>query len=844
MVEKISVTYQNESLPERGSLELLQIEKHLQAADNLYGLIKESTSDPDRAVADLIIDTNTASHATGEDMVIADEVGFGQLLEANQEHENTAAALAHQPSEPLGSALRELEVAQGEVALQTVLGQIDAVQGEHARRDDRSYTVEQSHHEHEAAFRKHAGGMASLGGNEQVELIADRPSVSAAGDHVTNSEAQALALREARDLLGVPAEFSHFQLVDSSEQAQRDDMETMARASRNEFTEGQKMWQERTFGTSEISMLRDDTAERLMSEVEVRRGQEVVDEVSGEIKRPIMDIALDSHAMEQVKRTIEERSTALVRTLAVLNEMAESGVQQSRDECAAQLVEMGAWSRGHGKFLDGDSPAGTIADLYIDATDLAKYSEIDALVGRISGREIDSRARFAEGIINLAAYTFPSGVELMHATHADSLNHIVEHGAVAPRSQVLHGVHRETQLNGGFVHMTAPGSVAYEYAKGAQKVVFGVPVDVIMDHSPYIQLEHAYMDNFIRRTNEETGTVVHHSMQYELGKLQINDIATAPMVFQAALQTMHTNLDKGLRHTYLKNGLYNNYSFAAGDRADTAGAYTYPLEKISIYTNSFEPIKKAVERYPSKQATMYDVSHVAVASRDHQLMDFNGNTSNGSGRLLSEIALPNFDINNEAGVTIYAPVSSREVAFTEGDVGNSHYESNLSVSLDTIKPGKVAKFSGDLLVAGVAPDVVFGESIKSINEQGGRAQDFITAFNRNRTAFEAAGISIEKIIQRLSPEKLEEINLYSYDPRAEEASHRYMNQEDYTALTKVYGDRLYLLNPDDFANEVHILEASGYPLNEQQRAYVDAYQEREREREEQPLQLPDYDLHF
>jgi hypothetical protein len=71
-----------------------------------------------------------------------------------------------------------------------------------------------------------------------------------------------------------------------------------------------------------------------------------------------------------------------------------------------------------------------------------------------------------------------------------------------------------------------------------------------------------------------------------------------------------------------------------------------------------------------------------------------------------------------------------------------------------------------------------------------------------------------------------------------------MNQEDYTALTKVYGDRLYLLNPDDFANEAHVLEASGYLLNQQQRAYVDAYQERERKREEQPLQLPDYDLHF
>lgn len=839
MTEKISSTCRSESLPDSGTLELEQMEEHLQMADNLRALISDSTNDPDKAIADLIIDTNIASDATAEDMIIADEVGFGQLLEVTQGHDDTAYALARQASEPLGVALRELNAVQGDAALQIILDQIGTIQDEHARRDDRPRTIEQSHREHEAVLHAHVADGSALRVRGQVEYIEDHASAN----HLHASE-EMNRTSQARELLGIPVDFKHFQLVDSSEQAQRDDDETMARAMRNEFAEGRKLWQERTFGSSEIDPLIIDVTECFAREVGERVGQELIDETTGETKRPIMDISLDAHSAEQIARTITERSVSLTHTLAVLTELAETGVQKSRNECATLLVDMGVWSRDHGRLLEGDCPAGTIADLYIDSKDLEQYAQIDALVAQLTGKAVDSQARIAEGVVNLAAYTFPSGVELMHATHADSLSHIAERGAIAPRSQVLHGVNRATQLNGGFVHMTAPGSAAYEYARGAQKVVLGVPIDVIMDNSPYIHLEHAYMDNKFSRPNETTGYVDQHSMQYELGRLQVNDMKTAPVVFRAALETMHTNLDKGLRQAFLKNGLYNNFSFAASDRADTASAYTYPLENISIYTNSFEPISKAIERHPETRDTLYNVAHVAVAGREHQVIDYKGGMSSGGGRVISEIALPNFDIDNKAGITVFAPIASREVNFTEGDVGNSFNESGLNVSLDTVKPDRIAKFSGDLLENGVAPEVVLEESLKSINEQGGRAWELIGSYNQHRAAFDRAGISIEKIIQRLSPEKLGEINLATFNPQADESSSTFMNQDDYASLTKAYGDRLYFQSPDSFAIEARLLEASGYLMNEQQQAYVAAYQEQERELEKKPIELPDFDLHF
>lgn len=844
MIEKTTPSCHEEPLHKSEALELQRAESHLRTADNVRALIKEGESDPDEVIASLVIETNAAHDASIDDRVIADEVGFGQLLEDGQDDDDTVSALSRQAREPLGQALREAGDYWGDDALKTLLDKLDAVQEEHTRRDDRLHVAEYAPGEHASEVYARPIDPILTATEGGVEFIAHRPTEDSSKERLMRTGEGIDRTREAREILGIPAEFRHFQLVDSSEKAQRDDQETMVRGMRNNFTEGRKMWQERTFGSSEVGPFIDNVAECLMRQVGERVGQELIDETTGETKRPIMDISLDAHSAELVQRTIAERSASLRRALATLQEIAETGAKKSHGDCTTLLVDMGVWNRGHGTLLDGDCPAGTIADLYIDSTDLDKYEQLDALVARISGRAVDSRVRFAEGIVNLAGYTFPSGVELMHGTHVDSLNHIVERGAIAPRSQVLHGVQRKTQLNGGFIHMTAPGSAAYEYTNGAQKVVFGIPIDVIMEHSPYLQLEHVYTDNTISRPNEETGYVDQHSMQYELGRLQINNIATAPVVFQAALRTMHTNLSKGLRHAYLKNGLYNNYSFAAGDHANTAGAYTYPLEQLSMYTNSFEPIKKATERYPEKQRTLCDIAHVAVASRQHQVVNIHGRLSNGSGRLLSEISLPNFDIDNEAGVTIFAPIASREVAFTEGDVGNIFDQSGLSASLDTIKPDKIAKFSGELLTGGLTPDVVLDESIRSINEQGGRVQEFIYAFNRNREAFAAAGISIEDIVQRVSPEKLEEINLRAFDNSVEKDLTSYMNQDDHVALTKAYADRLYLLNPDDFAMRAEMLEGYGYIMNEQQRAYVAAYQGRQRDYTEEPIELPDFDLRF
>lgn len=591
----------------------------------------------------------------------------------------------------------------------------------------------------------------------------------------------------------------------------RDTSDILAKDKKNEVgaPDADENWREKTFGKESIAELRADTVSCLEQSVPVRAGEPLLDKYTGAERRPIMDIQLDDHAKACVQEQIARRSEGLDKALEAIAEIASHPENRRTNEYEAHalgvymtaLQDLGVWSRQHGNLLRGESsvgtlskgmesPGGTVADLYIDEGDLAKYKQIDIMINEATMLNIDSSNLIADGIANLAAHTFPSGVEMVHALPPDSLEAVIHQGSLAPRSQVMHGVDRTTQLNGGFTHMTMPGTAAYEYSHGRATVV-GIPIDTVIAYSPYMQLEHAYTGNEFRRSGDSHSS----STQYEMGAMVINDISTAPRVFQAALGTMRGNLDDGMSRSNIRQGDLNNVSFAATNEATTAAAYQYPLEALSIYSEDYDTIRRLAEKFPEKADTIYGRTKVVA--------------SESQGRPIGAIDLPNFSLEAGQPLKVYAPMSSAEVGFTEGAVGNSFNESTQVFSRETIVPGKEAKFMNELIESGMTPAEVTDIAIDAINNKGGFTNDIFKSYAKNPEVYEAAGMSAASLVGRLDSSKFNEIIQANMD---------YPWGDD--EFVSAYAARLYDENPTSFALNAEDLQSKGYVLNTEQVARV------------------------
>jgi hypothetical protein len=626
----------------------------------------------------------------------------------------------------------------------------------------------------------------------------------------------------------------------------------------NERAEGdknpKKAWQERTFGNVDQEKLESDVLLHFERPTSERLGEVIL--VDGVEKRPIMNIELGAQAKAEVQATIAERTSGLDSVLKKLQLMQETSQTMSYEEYRSLLYDAKLQGRQHGNLLDGSNPGATVADLYIDENDLVKYDSIDKLGNEVAGYNgPDSRKILAESILQLAANSFPSGVELMHSIKKDTLTGLIEHGNLAPRSQRKHG--QETQnssLNGAFIHMTGPGSMATEYGDA---VVAGISIDTIVKHSPYMQLEDNYTNNSFTRKNGDTYT--QSSTQYRMDKITIKELATAPDAFRLALLTMHKNIQDGLQPVNIGQGDYNNYSFAAGDTAETAGAYQYPLKEVSIYATAEARLPILVDTANSPNADVVASVTTLVSESPQNAVEHNFKL-NRNAVLLNAVELPSFDYGLNIQQSIYIPVSSREVPFTETQAGNSKSERSIPHTLETIKTESVPQYLDGLITDGLAPKEALQEAMKSVNNNRGTPIDLIKSYIGGIETFVNAGISATEIVEGLSdnvvknPQLIDQIGflreeappeLSQYDAGTARELGRWVNRGEYASheikqnLIKLLADRLYAANPDAFVMRAPALQKFGYEFSGNQQSAISAHEAEQTAKDSGSFEIPD-----
>jgi hypothetical protein len=569
-----------------------------------------------------------------------------------------------------------------------------------------------------------------------------------------------------------------------------------------------------------------------------------------------MNIELNDQAKAEVQATITERTAGLDSVFQRLQLMKDASQTMTYEDYQSLLYDAKLQGRQHGNLLDGSNPGATVADLYIDERDLAKYDLIDTLGAEVSGyKGPSSRKLLSESILQLAANSFPSGVELMHSIKKETLSALIEHGSLAPRSQRKHGEDGQNgSLNGAFIHMTGPGSMATEYGDA---VVAGISIDTIVKHSPYMQLEDAYTNNSFTKKDDDTYTP--HSTQYHMDKVTIKELASAPDAFRLALLNMHKNIQDGLQPVNIGQGDYNNYSFAAGGTAETAGAYLYPLKELSIYATIGAASAILVDTINSPSSENIAGATTLVSNSPEKTVE-SSFKFNENAILLNAAVLPSFDYGLNVEQPIYMPVSSREVAFTEMHAGNSKTERAITHTIETIKPEKIPQYIDGLIADGLTPEEALRQGIVSVNGSNGSPIDLIKSYIGGIDTFTQAGVTTADLIDGLSEEVVnspsllnqvgslrEEVapDLNLYDAKTAKEYGRWVNAGDFVSgatkqnLVKLLADRLYATNPKAFAAKLMLLKANGYKLSINQEETINQYEAEQLAKESKPTEVSD-----
>lgn len=709
------------------------------------------------------------------------------------------------------------------------------------------------------------GALAGTIGNRAHEQTLVRGTL---GNHIVQDPG---VIERARDHFQIPQTVESLIVIDGVDPtriAQSDDRLA------NEFRNEQRAYQERVFGQTDLSVLKADALARLEGPVEQRIGEPLV--INGREKRPIMDIGLSEDARIETAKRIDQRDKALDHTIQQFTEMVQNGEKVSGAKCHELLSDTGVWGRNHGNLLGkrageyGHNPGATVADLYVDDSDLAKFDQLDALIGQLlptndtstfSGREMMSNA-----ILQLAGNSFPSGVELVHAIDVATTEDLVDHGNLAPRSQRKHGHYvQNSSLNGAFIHMTGPGGAATEYG---DKLLAGIPIETIVTHSPYMQLEANYTGNEISRKDKEGNTVI-ASTQYKMGEVRINSLQNAPEAFRAALQQMSANISGGLKKVGIGQGRYDNVSFAASNTAESASAYVYPLKEMSLYTvsDAFDTLYAAAQT-PEQRELLESITTVILPGNGdtvRQLQEHVTAATPSSAVLLNAAPLPNFDPQAPDGLTLFSPISAEEVPFTESTAGNDSRRRALKHTLETVKANAIPRYLDGLYNDGLSVEEALMAGIESVNSKGGQFSDLVLSYNGGRAVFDQAGIHPAEIFGQINDETMRSQEVASTiahmkeatppDPQQFSDDYRkileswasrgeYASRGDKAELLKAYGDRLFSADPALFTQNAYIFEEYGYQLTPDQQATIDRYEQQRREEEAKTLASSSPAFHF
>lgn len=778
--------------PGEETLEVLQdrATHHLETAANVRHILEEQPGDVDKNIAEFVDATNDYALHDGtveakDEAIIADEVAI-VAMDGGHNVAVLAAALEQQPLEPLGDALQEIAAVKGD----------DAV-------------------------------------NQVIEAIEDAENLGLEREESGSTDTY-------RKLLNIDPRNNFTVRVIPGEDNDRASMLTHLTPAI-----------ERKLGTSnpeEIALMECDTTERFTVPNTERVGEAI--EIHNEVRRPIMDISIeDEAARAAVKEALEKRLVGFETVFKELSETQGKTAEERRtilheitDPRDGLLVRSGVWSRRYGDRLSSEGngnlfgrPRGTVADLYIDPSDIEQYEVLDERLNALAGEvaphlgltPYDSLSELTERVASVAELTFPSGVELMHRTKWESFGRILSQGQLATRGMMLHfadNSKRGLNLNGAFVHFTPPGTSAEEYGD----VLIGVPIDTIVRHSPRLQLEAEYIRNIFQRDGKDYAT------QEVMGAFTINqpdEERVTPLVFRKALQALQDTIAKGANRLDIKQGSVDNLSFAASNDKQTASSYLYPLTEIHAYTDNPSKVDEMAATYPELSQKLYSVTS-SIVGVTREVEDLRGVKYTHAP--LREVNLPNFSVRN-GSLKVYAPIYAEEVPFTEAVMAATHAGSQLDFSLETTVAESLPRLSGRLVNdADEDPEAVFARMMNVVNAKKLNVSpvDALQGYLEGRERFQDKGITIENLAKTIALPKALMLVKAMPDQSLSESEFKAWNQlgitpEDARELTQVVGDRLFEDDRANFVRNYAMLQSRGYKISAAQELLYRQYEQNE-----------------
>jgi hypothetical protein len=358
-------------------------------------------------------------------------------------------------------------------------------------------------------------------------------------------------------------------------------------------------------------------------------------------------------------------------------------------------------------------------------------------------------------------------------------------------------------------------------------------------------------------------------MQYHMQPMTLNNVNEAPLAFRAALESLHTRVTEGLRVINIDQGTYDNWSFSAGDTADEAGQYSYPLTELSLYATpkALDPLARSNGATLNK---LFADRSTIICAAGWDSKDFLAQQGEGSrliggmnAILLNAAPLPNFTLNEEGGVLLYAPMSSKEVTFRESGVND---QKSVDFTLNNIKPETIPRYIDGLIADGMPAADAFQTAIDSVNTKGGSVGEIVSSYIGGMPTLIEAGINPSQLMNGLSDEVIRNngsqllaqvANLSDeslrVDPSQIDAGVRhyyenwqyrggYASPETKASIIKPLGDRLYTTDPEIFASKLSTLEQNGYVLSDAQKQSVQAIEARNKLRANQKFEIPYIDM--
>lgn len=432
---------------------------------------------------------------------------------------------------------------------------------------------------------------------------------------------------------------------------------------------------------------RADLLNRFMMPNEQRSGTELLDEQGNE-RLPIMDITLERNEQENVARAVSQRSQAYRQAHERLAAIAASQESLSQDDIMRLLQEEGVLQEqyGHGVNPEGKTEAGTAADLYLDAGDVALAQQIDQLAQQLSGATQGVYDRIQARTATFLANMIPAGTELLHTTSTNGLEGIVAQGGLGPRSQFLHGTQAEAKIQGGLVHFTGFGT----YASGYGQHTIGIPIDTIIEKTPYLQPEKTFQGN----DGDRDGLY----SQEKMGGIVINDVSSLPALLRDRLEAVHDTIDTHGLQGVTVNGDFDNFAFAASSDKEAASQYEYSLDDMTIYT-------------PGEQGSDGTKAAISAITENEsaQLRAIYGRANAGEGSTVNGASTPNFSLAD--GMKVYGSLYATKTTYHEG----AEMAGRREINLTSVVEGAIHRHVGELLaVSNEDPREVMNEAFLEI----------------------------------------------------------------------------------------------------------------------------------